>query len=113
MPDCLFCRIRDEQIPAHVVYKDDTVVAFRDISPQAPTHVLIIPRKHLVSLADAAAEDAALLGHMSLVAARIARDAKLDAGFRTVINSGEGAGQSVWHLHMHVLGGRPMGWPPG
>jgi len=112
MADCLFCRIRDGEIPATMVFSDDQVVAFRDVNPQAPTHVLVIPRKHIRSLADATAEDAALLGHMSLVASRLARDGGLDS-FRTVINSGAGAGQSVWHLHLHVLGGRAMQWPPG
>jgi histidine triad (HIT) family protein len=112
MPDCLFCRIRDDQVPAKVVYQDDRVIAFRDIQPQAPTHVLIVPRKHVPSLAEAAGEDGALLGHMALVAARIARDENLE-GFRTVINNGQSAGQSVWHLHLHLLGGRPMRWPPG
>ena len=112
MADCLFCRIRDGEIPATMVFSDDQIVAFRDVHPQAPTHLLVIPRKHIRSLADATAEDAALLGHMSLVASRLARDGGLDS-FRTVINSGAGAGQSVWHLHLHVLGGRAMQWPPG
>ena len=112
MDDCLFCKIRDGQIPATLVFSDDRVLAFRDVNPQAPTHVLVIPRAHVRSLADARAEDAALLGHMSLVAAQVARAEGLES-FRTVTNSGAGAGQSVWHLHLHVLGGRPMTWPPG
>ena len=113
MSHCLFCRIRDGQIPAKRVYQDDRVVAFRDINPQAPTHILVIPRKHIPSLHEASDEDEAVLGHMHLVAARLAREEKLDQGFRTVVNDGEGAGQSVWHLHLHLLGGRPMRWPPG
>ncbi len=112
MPDCLFCRIRDGEIPAKLVHSDDQSVAFGDVSPQAPTHVLVIPRKHVRTLADAGAEETALLGHLCLVAAKVARDAGLES-FRTVVNSGAGAGQSVWHLHLHVLGGRPMAWPPG
>ena len=113
MSHCLFCRIRDGQIPAKLVYQDDRVVAFRDINAQAPTHILVIPRKHIPSLHEASDEDEAVLGHMHLVAARLARDEKLDHGFRTVVNNGEEAGQSVWHLHLHLLGGRPMRWPPG
>ena len=89
------------------------MVAFRDIKPQAPTHVLIVPRKHLASLLDAGSDDAALIGHLQLVAARLARDAKLEPGFRTVVNNGPGAGQSIFHLHLHLLGGRPLSWPPG
>jgi len=112
MDNCLFCRIRDGEIPATIVYSDDQVVAFRDVNPQAPVHLLVIPRKHVRSLADATAEDTTLLGHLSLVASRLARDGGLDS-FRTVTNSGAGAGQSVWHLPLHLLGGRPMQWPPG
>jgi len=112
MSECLFCRIRDGEIPAKLVYQDDRVVAFRDINPQAPTHVLVIPRKHIASLDAASGEDEGVLGHLNLVAARLARDEKL-SGFRTVINNGAEAGQSVWHVHLHLLGGRPMRWPPG
>jgi histidine triad (HIT) family protein len=112
MSDCLFCKIRDGEIPAATVFSDEQVVVFRDVSPRAPTHLLVIPRKHIRSLAEAGAEDAALIGHMNVVAARVAREAGLDS-FRVVVNSGAGAGQSVWHLHLHVLGGRPLAWPPG
>jgi histidine triad (HIT) family protein len=111
--DCIFCQIGAKQIPAKLVYEDDTVFAFEDLHPQAPTHVLVCPRKHLDSLDEAATEDAALLGRLLLVATQIARDRKLTDGFRTIFNNGRGAGQSVFHLHLHVLGGRVMRWPPG
>ncbi|MFA6317417.1 MAG: histidine triad nucleotide-binding protein [Elusimicrobiota bacterium] len=113
MSDCLFCRIVSRQIPAHIVYEDDLALVFKDLNPQAPTHVLIIPKKHISSLADAVDEDAGLLGHLQQVAARIAREHALTKGFRVVTNSGRGAGQSVDHLHYHLLGGRAMTWPPG
>ena len=113
MAECLFCRIRDGQIPAKVVHQDDRVVAIEDLHPQAPTHVLVIPRKHVGTLADASPDDASLVGHMQIVAAGIARERGLLSGFRTVLNNGAGAGQSVWHLHLHLLGGRPLLWPPG
>ncbi len=111
--DCLFCKIAAKQIPAKVVYEDAEIFAFEDIGPQAPTHLLICPRKHLTSLQDANAEDAALLGRMQLVATTLAGERKLKEGFRTVINTGEHGGQSVLHLHLHLLGGRSMRWPPG
>ena len=112
---CIFCRIVAGEIPAKLVYEDEQCVAFHDLNPQAPVHVLIIPRAHIASLADARSpEDAAKLGHVMLVAARVAEEQGLSAeGFRTVINTGAGAGQSVFHLHAHVLGGRPLTWPPG
>lgn len=113
MSDCIFCQIGAKQIPAKLVYEDDTVFAFEDLHPQAPTHVLVCPRKHLDSLEEATSEDAALLGRLLLVATQIARDRKLTDGFRTIFNNGRGAGQSVLHLHLHVLGGRVMRWPPG
>ena len=113
MDDCLFCKIGAKKIPSKIVYEDDRIFAFEDINPQAPTHLLICPRKHLVSLADAAAEDESLLGHILLVAAQLARDRKLEDGYRTVFNNGAGAGQSVFHLHLHLLGGRGFRWPPG
>lgn len=113
MDDCLFCKIGAKKIPSKVVYEDDRVFAFEDINPQAPTHILISPRKHLVSLTDATGEDESLLGHMLLVAAQIARERSLLEGYRTVFNNGAGAGQSVFHLHLHVLGGRNFRWPPG
>ncbi|MBI5623880.1 MAG: histidine triad nucleotide-binding protein [Elusimicrobia bacterium] len=113
MSDCLFCRIVSRQIPSQIVFEDDLALVFQDLNPQAPTHVLIIPKKHIPSLADAAEEDAALLGHLQRVAGRFAREHSLEKGFRVVTNSGRGAGQSVDHLHYHLLGGRAMTWPPG
>lgn len=112
MTDCLFCRIAAGEIPARIVHQDADVVAFHDISPQAPTHVLVIPRRHVVSLAASVAADQALLGRLLGVAAEIARSENL-ASWRLVSNSGEDAGQSVAHLHLHVLGGRRFSWPPG
>jgi histidine triad (HIT) family protein len=113
MDNCLFCRIGRKEIPAKVIFEDDALFAFEDIHPQAPTHLLICPKKHMVSLADGAAEDAALLGRLHLAAAQLAVERKLTDGFRTVINNGSGAGQSVDHLHVHLLGGRVFRWPPG
>ena len=116
MPEenCLFCRIIAREIPAEFVKEDNQAVVITDINPQAPTHLLVIPRTHLESLNDAAQKDEALLGHLLRVAAQVANAAGLDAsGYRTVINTGAGAGQSVFHLHVHVLGGRPLNWPPG
>ena len=111
--DCLFCKIASKQIPSKVVYEDDDVFAFEDIGPQAPTHVLIVPRKHFASLEEATPEDQAVLGKLQLVAAELARKLKLTGGYRTVVNTGAGAGQSVFHLHLHLLGGRSFRWPPG
>jgi histidine triad (HIT) family protein len=111
--DCLFCKIAAKQIPSKVVYEDDDVFAFEDIGPQAPTHVLIIPRKHFASLDDATPEDQAVLGKLQLVAAELARKLKLVSGYRAVVNTGKGAGQTVFHLHLHLLGGRAFRWPPG
>lgn len=111
---CLFCKIIAGDVPADFVYRDDKCAAIRDINPQAPMHVLIIPHEHLESLDDASQKDEALLGHLLRVSARLANDAgHAESGYRTVINNGAGAGQSVFHLHVHVLGGRPMAWPPG
>ena len=113
-PGCLFCRIVAGEIPADVIHRDDRSVVIRDINPQAPTHLLVIPQGHIDSLDDASQKDEALLGHLLRVAARVANAAGLaEGGYRTVINNGAGAGQSVFHLHVHVLGGRPMNWPPG
>jgi len=110
---CAFCRIVDGRSTAKLVYEDDLVVCFRDIRPQGPVHLLVIPRRHLRSLAEAGPEHEALLGRLMLVASRVAREADLQEGFRTVINTGAEAGQTVFHLHLHVIGGRPMRWPPG
>ena len=112
MTDCLFCRIAAREIPARIVHEDADVVAFHDIAPQAPAHVLVVPRRHVASLADAGAGDRPLLGTLLGAAAEIAGREGLDA-YRVVINNGEGAGQSVFHLHLHLLGGRRLGWPPG
>lgn len=112
--DCLFCRILAKEISAKMVHEDDRAIAFEDINPQAPTHVLIVPRRHIAGLNDVAAEDAALLGHLQLVAAQIAGQRGIaESGYRTVLNTGRGAGQSIFHLHLHLLGGRGMRWPPG
>jgi histidine triad (HIT) family protein len=111
--DCLFCKIAAKKIPAKIVYEDEDVFAFEDIGPQAPTHILICPRKHFASLNEATQEDAAVIGKMHLVAADLARKLNLLHGYRTIANSGAGAGQSVSHLHLHLLGGREFAWPPG
>lgn len=112
--NCLFCKIIDGQIPGEFVHKDDKCVVIRDINPQAPTHILVIPREHMESLDDASAGDEQLLGHLLRVGARVANQEGLgDNGYRTVINTGAGAGQSVFHVHVHVLGGRALTWPPG
>jgi len=117
MPDetasCLFCRILRGEIPSKKVYEDDHVIAFEDISPKAPTHVLVIPRKHFAGLKEAQAVDAEVIGRCHLVAAQIARQRNIESGYRTVLNVGPGAGQSVFHLHVHLLGGRTLTWPPG
>ena len=110
---CIFCRIAAKEIAATIVYEDDVVVAFRDLSPQAPTHVLVIPKRHIASLDDVVASDASLLGAMMLAAKGVAATSSLAAGYRIVTNCGAHAGQSVSHIHLHVLGGRPMAWPPG
>lgn len=112
--DCIFCKIASGQIPAKLVYSDDTVVAFNDLNPQAPTHVLIIPRKHMARTLDLTAEDNELVGHMYQVATKIAHERGIaEGGFRIVNNCNLDAGQSVWHIHFHLLGGRIFGWPPG
>lgn len=112
--NCLFCRILAGEIPASKVYEDDHLFAFRDVNPQSPTHVLLIPKKHISSLNEVSAEDHAVLGHLVRIAPQIARQEGIaDSGFRVVINTGADAGQSVRHIHLHVMGGRPMAWPPG
>ena len=111
--DCIFCKIVAGDIPVELLHQDEHAVAFRDIAPQAPVHFLVIPREHLQSLAHTAHEHAPLLGHMLAVASDLARSQGLNEGFRTVINAGEDGGQTVDHLHVHVLGGRAMHWPPG
>lgn len=110
---CLFCKIASKEIPAKLLFETEDVVAFHDINPQAPIHVLVIPRKHLVSVGAAKSGDEALLGKVLLGAQRVAEELGIVDGFRVVANTGATAGQSVFHLHVHVLGGRPLGWPPG
>jgi histidine triad (HIT) family protein len=112
--DCLFCRIISGEIPTTLLYSDTEVIAFPDIDPQAPVHILVVSRKHIDSYTAAKEDDERLLGRMARAAADLARQTGIaDSGFRTVVNNGADARQSVPHLHMHVLGGRPMGWPPG
>jgi len=114
MAECIFCRISSGEIAADIVYQDETVVAFRDINPRAPTHMLLIPRHHITSLRALTDEHDALIGHLVRVAARLAEEANIaDQGYRLVANCGPQAGQSVDHVHFHLLGGRNLGWPPG
>ena len=114
MTDCIFCKIAAGNIPANIVYQNDQVVAFRDLNPQAPTHILVIPKKHIATTNDITTDDAALIGQMYLAARHIAKDEGIaDSGYRTVMNCNRGAGQTVFHIHLHVLGGRQMSWPPG
>ena len=111
--ECIFCRIIRGDLPSKKIYEDNDAFAFEDIRPQAPTHVLIIPKKHIRGLAEAHPEDAEILGHCQLVAAQIARERGIENGYRTVLNVGPQAGQSIFHLHLHLIGGRAMHWPPG
>jgi histidine triad (HIT) family protein len=114
MNGCLFCGIAEGKIKANTVYEDERIVAFTDIRPQAPVHILLIPRKHIAGVLDIESEDRGLIGEIFQVAARLARERGVaDSGFRVVVNSGADAGQSVFHLHYHLIGGRSMSWPPG
>jgi len=114
MQDCIFCKIARGDIPADTVYQDDHVVAFRDLNPQAPTHILVIPRKHIATLNDLEADDEVVMGRIYGAARDIAAQQGLaDAGYRTVVNCNEAGGQAVFHIHLHLLGGRRMQWPPG
>ena len=114
MTDCLFCRLIAGEIPANIVHQNDHVVAFKDITPQAPTHVLVVPRRHIASLNDLSPADDALVGEMVRTAAYIAKEeGHADRGYRTVFNCNADAGQTVFHVHLHLLGGRKMAWPPG
>jgi histidine triad (HIT) family protein len=113
MNDCLFCRIISGEIPSKKVYEDEHTYAFEDINPQAPTHVLIVPKKHIRGLKEARGEDSELIGLCHLAAANIARQRSIEDGYRTVVNVGPRAGQSVFHLHVHLIGGRGLQWPPG
>lgn len=109
----IFSKIIKREIPADIVYEDDLCLAFRDINPQAPIHVLVIPKQEIARLSDAKQQDQTLLGHLLLAANKVARELGVQDAFRVVVNNGAGAGQSVFHLHLHVLGGRPFRWPPG
>jgi histidine triad (HIT) family protein len=113
MTETLFTKIIDREIPADIVYEDDQCLAFRDINPQAPMHILLIPKKLIAKLVNAQNEDQGLLGHLMLVAGKIATQEGYGDAFRTVINNGEAIGQTVFHLHLHILGGRDFMWPPG
>jgi len=114
VPDCIFCRIASGEIPSRVVFSDDDLVAFEDVNPQAPVHVLVIPRKHIPTLNDLTSEDDALLGRLHRAAAKIAQERGVSGpGYRVVLNCNAHAGQSVWHVHLHLLGGRVLHWPPG
>jgi histidine triad (HIT) family protein len=112
--DCLFCRIIAREIPGSIVYEDDRVLAFNDINPQGPTHVLVVPKKHIASLNDLTPGDDQIVGEVVRRAAAIARERGIaDSGFRTVFNTNRGAGQTVFHIHLHLIGGRSLHWPPG
>ncbi|MBD2481842.1 histidine triad nucleotide-binding protein [Planktothrix sp. FACHB-1365] len=113
MTDTIFSKIIRREIPADIVYEDDMCLAFRDIAPQAPVHILVIPKKPIPKLADATSEDHALMGHLLLKVKQVAEEAGLENGYRVVINTGVDGGQTVDHLHLHILGGRYMEWPPG
>jgi histidine triad (HIT) family protein len=114
MESCIFCRVAEGATPARVLFANEEVVAFHDIAPRAPVHVLVIPRRHIASLASATEGETEILGKLLLAAAEVARRTGIaETGYRVVTNTGSGAGQSVFHLHVHILGGRPMGWPPG
>ncbi len=114
MSDCIFCKIIAGDIPADIVYQNDDVLAFRDLNPQAPLHVLVIPKKHIATINDMTATDAELVGKLYLAAQQIARqEGVADDGYRTVMNCNELAGQTVFHMHLHLLAGRAMNWPPG
>ena len=113
MTDCLFCRIVRGEVPSAKVYEDEYTLAFEDLHPQGPTHVLVIPKKHIPGLKEAKSEDAELVGRCHLAAAEIARQRSIEDGYRTVLNVGPRAGQSVFHMHVHLIGGRTLQWPPG
>lgn len=114
MSDCIFCKIINKEIPANILYEDDLVLAFKDINPVAPTHILIIPKKHIATLVDVTPEDAGIMGHIVLTAKKLASEQGLDEkGFRLVSNCKEEGGQTVYHIHFHLVGGRSFAWPPG
>lgn len=111
--DCIFCKIVAGQIPSDKVYEDDRILAFRDLNPQAPVHLLVLPRKHIASLNEAGPDDRAVLGHLLVTLPKLAEQLGVESGYRVVNNCGALAGQSVFHIHFHLLGGRSMSWPPG
>ncbi|MEN3045528.1 MAG: histidine triad nucleotide-binding protein [Candidatus Hydrothermales bacterium] len=111
--ECIFCKIVNKEIESKIVYEDENCLAFEDINPQAPTHILVVPKKHISSLREISAGDKNLIGHILYVISRIALEKKLERGYRVVVNDGKDAGQSIFHLHFHLLGGRILGWPPG
>ena len=113
MNDCIFCRIVTGEIPSKKVYEDEHTYAFEDLDPKAPTHVLVVPKKHIRGLKEAEESDAEVVGRCHLTAAKIAKERGIEDGYRTVLNVGPGSGQSVFHMHVHLLGGRKLGWPPG
>ncbi|NIM91351.1 MAG: HIT domain-containing protein [Candidatus Aminicenantes bacterium] len=113
MEDCLFCKIAKKEIPSETVYENDSLIAFRDIDPQAPTHILIIPKEHFASLEEIPEEKKGILADLLLAARQIAKDKELSRGYRIVLNTGKDSGQAVFHIHFHLLGGRQMTWPPG
>jgi histidine triad (HIT) family protein len=113
MDDCLFCKIIAGKIPSKKVYEDEKVYAFEDIDPKAPTHVLIVPKRHIAGLDKAGPEDAEIIGYSHLIAAKLGRERNIEDGYRTVYNVGPRSGQSVFHLHLHLVGGRDLKWPPG
>ena len=113
MPDSLFTKIKNKEIPGNVIYEDDKCFALEDINPQAPVHILIIPHKEIAKISDSTIEDKELLGHLLLVSKTIAQKYELENNYRLVINNGAGAGQSVFHIHVHLMGGRSLDWPPG
>jgi len=113
MSDCLFCKIIAGEIPSKKVYEDEQVYAFEDIKPAAPTHVLIVPKRHFAGLKEAAPSDAEIIGYCHLIAAKLGRERNIEDGYRTVFNVGPRSGQSVFHLHLHLIGGRDLKWPPG
>lgn len=111
--DTIFGKIIRREIPADIVYEDDLALAFRDVNPQAPVHILVIPKKPIPKLSDAESDDTELLGHLLQTVKKVAENEKLTKGYRVVINTGNDGGQTVFHMHLHILGGRPLGWPPG
>lgn len=114
MSDCIFCKIVNKELPAEIAYEDDKVLAFKDLSPQAPTHLLIIPKKHISTMNAIQEDDVALIGHIKLTAAKLAKDLGFaEAGYRVVMNCNEDGGQTVYHIHLHLLAGRSLAWPPG